>query len=660
MLTISFAQQTFFVMAFSRYLKLRIYNVCSNMRYVLFILFSAAVVIITFMPGTAFVHQAYSQDASISIDCSSPQGTVSPLLFGTNIQWTWLGEGIWSLENDGVKAGIKPLLKNLKIGAIRFPGGTLSDKYLWRYGIGQPANRGYNPDYNDNLQKCLFGTDEYYRLLKLTGAEGIITVNVGTGSAEDAANWVEYCNGNRSTTWGKVRARNGFTEPFGIKHWELGNELYGAWEPGNTDITTYAQKVIQFANAMRQKDGSIKIGAIAMVEPRGVGSKDITKVWNRTLLEIAGNHIDFLAIHPYEPGIDSQIASFYKNGAKVFSFHIEEAGTYQFKIRARGTPVGSIYPIMEYRIDNSPTQKVSVNSEKWKDYIFSEHIKRGSHKLTISFINDDYKPPEDRNLFVSKIEVQGLSDSRQIIIANDSETFKSVMAASRRTERQIEELQNLVATTVPHRAAAIKIAVTEFNAFYGTDSSQLTQVSDLKSALLSADMIHVFLLNQIYMANFWSLIGNSGFGSIKDDKALTKRPSYYAMSLLTRHQGNMLVKTVTRSPRFSTDLLGDMQVFKDVPLLSAICSISVDGRSLILSVINKHDSQPIQTNVLFSHFRPGQSGAVYTLSASSISSFNEVMPDNVRITQGTISISSPALVYSFPPHSLTVIELRAA
>ena len=123
------------------------------------------------------------------------------------------------------------------------------------------------------------------------GAEPSITVNVeGRGAtAAEAAAWVEYCNGPATSKYGAMRARNGHPEPYRVKYWEVGNEIWGDWVRGHSDADTYARNYDRYVAAMRAVDPSIKLIA--------VGDNDMR--WNRTVLRARDEHIDYLAIHHY-------------------------------------------------------------------------------------------------------------------------------------------------------------------------------------------------------------------------------------------------------------------------------------------------------------------------------------------------------------------------
>src|SRR5262249_25064910 len=134
-------------------------------------------------------------------------------------------------------------------------------------------------------------TDEFVAFCRRVGAAPSITVNVeGRGAtAEEAAAWVEYCNAPASSRYGVMRAANGHPEPYDVKYWEIGNEIWGDWGRGHSDALTYARNCLRYQRAMRALDPRIELIA--------VGDNDMA--WNRTVLRTAGAVIDYLAIHHY-------------------------------------------------------------------------------------------------------------------------------------------------------------------------------------------------------------------------------------------------------------------------------------------------------------------------------------------------------------------------
>jgi alpha-L-arabinofuranosidase len=192
-----------------------------------------------------------------------------------------------------VRRDVFEKIRDLKPAFIRWPGGNVAQDYRWLWGVGPRDERftWANLSWKNEPEPSDFGTDEFVAFARAAGAAPAITVNVeGRGATvEEAAAWVEYCNGAATTKYGAMRAANGHPEPFGVKLWEVGNEIWGDWVRGHSDAATYARNLRAYARAMRAVDPSIKLIA--------VGDNDMR--WNRTVLAEAGREIDYLAIHHY-------------------------------------------------------------------------------------------------------------------------------------------------------------------------------------------------------------------------------------------------------------------------------------------------------------------------------------------------------------------------
>jgi alpha-N-arabinofuranosidase len=192
-----------------------------------------------------------------------------------------------------VRRDVFEKIKLLKPAFIRWPGGNVAQDYRWLWGIGPRDERltWTNLSWKNEPEPSDFGTDEFVAFARALNAEPSITVNVeGRGATvEEAAAWVEYCNGPASSKYGAMRAANGHPAPFGVKLWEVGNEIWGNWVRGHSNAETYARNYNRYAQAMRAVDPSIKLIA--------VGDNDMN--WNRTVLREAGRNIDYLAIHHY-------------------------------------------------------------------------------------------------------------------------------------------------------------------------------------------------------------------------------------------------------------------------------------------------------------------------------------------------------------------------
>ena len=193
----------------------------------------------------------------------------------------------------GVRRDVFEKIKALKPAFFRWPGGNVAQDYRWPWGVGPRDERftWANLSWRNEPEPSDFGTDEYVRFARAAGAEPTITVNVeGRGATvEEAAAWVEYCNGPATSKHGAMRAANGHPEPYGVKLWEIGNEIWGPWVRGHSDAATYARNYAAYVRAMRRVDPSLKFIAVG----------DNNMEWNRTVLARAGADIDYLAIHHY-------------------------------------------------------------------------------------------------------------------------------------------------------------------------------------------------------------------------------------------------------------------------------------------------------------------------------------------------------------------------
>jgi alpha-N-arabinofuranosidase len=193
----------------------------------------------------------------------------------------------------GVRRDVLDRVKALKPAFIRWPGGNVAQDYRWLWGAGPRDERPTwtNLSWKNELESGDFGTEEFIAFSRNVGAEPSLTVNVdGRGaSAEEAAGWVEYCNGAATTKYGGLRTAHGHPQPFNVKLWEIGNEIWGNWVRGHSDADTYARNFNRYVTDMRRIDPTIRVIA--------VGDNDMN--WNRAILRNAGPNIDYLAIHHY-------------------------------------------------------------------------------------------------------------------------------------------------------------------------------------------------------------------------------------------------------------------------------------------------------------------------------------------------------------------------
>ncbi|GLX68214.1 alpha-L-arabinofuranosidase C-terminal domain-containing protein [Paenibacillus glycanilyticus] len=188
-----------------------------------------------------------------------------------------------------VKREVVELTKQLKPGMMRIAGNYIS-AYHFEDAIGPVLERPnmINEAWGGWTNKY-FGTDEFLQFCRDTDTEPLICVNAGTGTPEEAAAWLEYCNGSIDTEYGALRALNGHPEPYGVRYWEIGNEIYGSWQHGHCTAEEFAYRYNRFADAMKAVDPDIVLLACGDCDPE----------WNRTVLDISASKMDMLTIHIY-------------------------------------------------------------------------------------------------------------------------------------------------------------------------------------------------------------------------------------------------------------------------------------------------------------------------------------------------------------------------
>ncbi len=182
----------------------------------------------------------------------------------------------------GFRAEVISVLKELKSGVYRFPGGNFVSAHEWRDAIGDPDRRAPKLDpVWGAVQPNDVGTAEFMDFCKLVDVDPYITVNAGSGDAWSAKDYVEYCNGAPTTPMGKLRAANGHRDPYNVKYWGIGNEAWGfSYQFGAMKLSQYVFKHNAFAEAMRSVDPTIKlIGSGAMADTM-TGSKESLNLGN--------------------------------------------------------------------------------------------------------------------------------------------------------------------------------------------------------------------------------------------------------------------------------------------------------------------------------------------------------------------------------------------
>ena len=235
--------------------------------------------------------------ASLKIDLERRLGTIDANLYGHFIEHIGrciyggiYDEGSPLADTDGVRKDVLEAARKLRVTQLRWPGGNFVSGYHWEDGIGPKDSRPARYDLAwFQRESNRFGTDEFIATCRKLGAEPYICVNMGSGTLDEASHWVEYCNREGGTSYADLRKKNGHAEPFRVKLWGLGNEMYGSWQIGYKNATDYAKAALEFAKVMKWQDPSVKLVAC------GTGDPD----WDRPVLEVLVDHVDYISAHHY-------------------------------------------------------------------------------------------------------------------------------------------------------------------------------------------------------------------------------------------------------------------------------------------------------------------------------------------------------------------------
>jgi len=249
-----------------------------------------------------FFVTAGAQNARIKIDIDRKIGQIDPNLYSNFVEH--LGRCVYggiyepgsSLSDaNGFRKDVTEAIKGLNVSVVRYPGGNFVSNYNWLDGVG-PVRKPRMDYAWMRLETNKFGTNEFAQWCKTVNAEPFITVNLGTGTIQEAQAWVEYCNANSGSYYSNLRIEHGFSEPHNVKYWALGNEMDGSWQMGHLNAEDYVKKAREAIKLMRLVDPSLKIFAAGS---SNYGRDANPYHWNRTILEGLYPNIDYIALHMY-------------------------------------------------------------------------------------------------------------------------------------------------------------------------------------------------------------------------------------------------------------------------------------------------------------------------------------------------------------------------
>jgi alpha-N-arabinofuranosidase len=242
-------------------------------------------------------------ESTLHLHTSFTVDDVDPRIFGGFLEHMGraVNDGVYKPESVhaddlGCRRDVLAALKRLQFTAMRYPGGNFVSGYHWLDGVGPKDQR---PTVRDlawqSIENNQFGTNEFCTLAERMGWTPMIAVNLGTGTPEEARNWLEYTNIESGSKWCDLRREHGYEEPHNVKLWCLGNEMDGPWQIGHVPASTYAVNAQQTARMMKMVDSSIEVVACGSCAPELPTYLE----WDRTVLEHCRDDIDYLSLHRY-------------------------------------------------------------------------------------------------------------------------------------------------------------------------------------------------------------------------------------------------------------------------------------------------------------------------------------------------------------------------
>jgi alpha-L-arabinofuranosidase len=199
-------------------------------------------------------------------------------------------------DANGFRKDLLEEIRTMRVPIIRYPGGNFVSGYNWLDGVGPVQNRPRTLDRAWNsMDSNHFGTNEFMAWCKAVGTQPLMGLNLGTGTPEQAADLLEYCNVAQGTRWSDLRRQHGVAEPHNVRNWCLGNEMDGPWQIGHMSATEYGMKAADAARQMRAVDPSVRLIACGS---SGTGLPTYLD-WDRQVLEECYDYVDALSLHLY-------------------------------------------------------------------------------------------------------------------------------------------------------------------------------------------------------------------------------------------------------------------------------------------------------------------------------------------------------------------------
>jgi alpha-N-arabinofuranosidase len=386
----------------------------------------------------------------------------------------YVGEENKNIPNkNGVRLDVVEALKKLKIPVLRWPGGCFADHYHWKDGIGPKKERKpiENVSWGNVREDNSFGTHEFLDMCEMMGAEPYLATNMGSGTVQEAEEWVQYVNhANGTSHLTDMRQKNGRTKPWNVKYWGIGNE---SWDcGGNMSVDYYVNEYKKYATLMTSYANSERLFRIAV----GPGTPDFN--WTETLMKnIPKKRIEGVSIHHYS------VVNWSKKGSATQFTEEEYFKTMEQAYKMEPMVVGNKEVMDKY----DPEKRVALIVDEWGGWYEVEPGTNGAFLYQQNSMRDAMIAGVTLNIFNNHCD--------RVRMANLAQTINVLQAVILTNEQKMvltPTYHVMEMYTVHHDAVMIPLTLTSSEYSFGDKKIQAVSASASKD---KNGFVHISLVN---------------------------------------------------------------------------------------------------------------------------------------------------------------------
>lgn len=627
---------------------------------------SAAVAAMTPRQGRR-VEAASTALPVILLFAQRPQGPVSPLLTGANNdQWFGNSQGLWDPSANAPVPQVVAEARQAGLGLVRYPGGTPASLFNWKAAIGPQSQRGLQVDgrANGGPLDSVYGPDEHMRFCAAVGAQAQIHMPFVVNTPQDAADWVAYMNASTTNPWGARRAANGHPAPYGVRHWEIGNELDRPTERYwlSADNTTAME---QYAFGGSQPQTGQRVGTPSDQRPSaaistGAPNQTFT-VWYPPV--VPESQTVFVAGSAWTPvaelataGPSDRVYQFDPpSGAITFGDGLHGAippqGA-QITVDYTSGPHAGFVDFYDAMKAVDPSIQVVAS---WSPIMAGTGL--GGVSFPQLMAERGYADRYDGMVihpytnFAANFQIQDFPSPR---VGHDDTMLGEAHATSL--------VDTLIAEVRQYAPPGVPVTISEFGAlFFGHGSAVYPRYF--------TTMTHV-----CYMASQWARYANRGLPWVEGNTLITPgqglrgvlgaQPTFVFTAEAVARQllaplvaggGQIIDNRVENNPAVQT---APTPQGSSYDALVTTAARSQDG-ALRVVVVNRSADDAVDALVTVDGFDPGATVTANVASGLSFDDYNDVGRSDVQIQTGQATIGSTAFRWTFPAHSVTLLTLPA-